>query len=85
MTEETATTARRGPKPNPLVRYRKANEKADKARAAFVKVQSLSQQVEALGAAKAEAEAEEQAAYRELQESLAEIAPPPSLGDVEER
>jgi len=79
VTEETAAVAR-GPKPNPLARYRRANAKADKIRAAIAKQDALTE-------ALAEAEAEEQAAYAALQESLAGIQAPPGLiaGGIEER
>lgn len=55
-----ATTKRKGPKPNPFVAYEKARAKADKARAAYEKVQRLAE-------AKEQAEREEQEALSALQ------------------
>ncbi|OII61153.1 hypothetical protein BJP40_06400 [Streptomyces sp. CC53] len=66
MTDETTATQRRVRKPDPLSRYRKARAKADKARAAYEKVQVLA-------AALHDAEAEERAAYDALSDELGEL------------
>lgn len=64
---------RRGRKPDPLVAYRKAHEKAERARKAYEKVQ-------ALATAKEEAEAVEQEAYAALQDALGDIPVPGAAG-----
>ncbi|MGW0682932.1 hypothetical protein ACWD2L_06160 [Streptomyces sp. NPDC002754] len=72
MTETTTEgTPKRGRKPDPLVAYRKAHDKAERARKAYEKVQ-------ALATAKAEAEEAEQAAYLSLQKALGDIPVPPA-------
>lgn len=59
-TTEATSSKRKGPKPNPFVAYEKARAKADKARAAYEKVQKLAE-------AKEQAEREEQEALSALQ------------------
>lgn len=78
MTENTTETdvdtpKRRGRKPDPLVAYRKAHEKAERARRAYEKVQVLA-------TAKEEAEAEEAEAYEVLQAALGDIPMPGAAG-----
>jgi hypothetical protein len=65
MTEET-TTAKRGRKPDPILRYRKAKEAAEKLRQQMATKDSLAERLEA-------AEAAEEEAYKALNEELNEL------------
>lgn len=62
MTEET----KRGRKPDPILRYRKAKAAADKLRTQMENKDSLEEQLKA-------AEAEEREAFNDLQDVLAEM------------
>lgn len=72
---EETPKPRKGPKPNPISAYEKARAKAEKARAAYAKVERLAEAVK-------EAEAEERAAYDALQEALKSV-PVPVADDAE--
>lgn len=66
--------SRRGRKPDPVLAYKKAHQKAEKARLAYQKVQNIAE-------AKEEAEALEQEAYSELQAYLETLPAPGSSAE----
>lgn len=78
--EETPAPKRKGPKPNPFTRLKKAQVAAEKARRKAARATNARAELEALLAAEEEAlaavanaEAEEQAALAALQEAVAAV------------
>lgn len=67
VAEAVVTTKKKGPKPNPFTRVERARLRADKARAAHAKVQSVTD-------ALADAEREEQEALAALKEAVESVS-----------